>query len=87
MRTIRVLRRLALCHLHALANSSCAARLLLGLIVYDACTLRRISGPHSLMDAVQVANTSSEGAIWQQYVDEDGRPLGDPFLLLGEQQS
>ena len=36
------------------------------------------------MDAVQLANTSTEGAIWQQYVGDDGRPLGDPFLLLGE---
>ena len=52
-----------------------------GFDLCDACTLRHISGPHSLMDAVQLANTYCQGAIWHQYVGDDGRPLGDPFLV------
>ena len=32
-----------------------------GFDLCDACTLRHISGPHSLMDAVQLANTYCKG--------------------------
>jgi len=53
-----------------------------GFHVLDAMSLEPIAGPiHSVEVAIEVARLHG-GAIWQQTVDNRGRPLGDPFPLL-----
>jgi hypothetical protein len=46
-------------------------------IVVDAITDKQIAGPVQLRRAIQLARAHGAAAIWQQHVDERGRPLGD----------
>ena len=46
-------------------------------IVVDAITDKQIAGPVQLWRAIQLARAHGAAAIWQQLVDERGRPLGD----------
>jgi hypothetical protein len=56
-------------------------------IVLDACSERLVAGPLvSLDEALRTARqlaAKASGVIWQQPVDERGRPLG-PLLRLEE---
>jgi hypothetical protein len=36
----------------------------------------------SLMDALSLAKTFANAALWQQITDERGRPLGEPFRAV-----
>ncbi|HUE89509.1 MAG TPA: hypothetical protein VMO26_25820 [Vicinamibacterales bacterium] len=50
-----------------------------GFAVLDAVTHDLIQGGMStLLEAVDVARARGAGSIWQQSVDNRGRPLGDP---------
>jgi hypothetical protein len=44
--------------------------------VVDAVTERHIAGPVQLSRAVQLAKAHGARSIWQQNVDERGRPVG-----------
>jgi hypothetical protein len=53
-----------------------------GFHVLNAISLEPIAGPiPSIEGAIEVARRHG-GAIWQQTLDNRGRPLGDPFRLL-----
>jgi len=53
-----------------------------GFHVLNAISLEHIAGPISSIEgAIEVARRHG-GAIWQQSLDNRGRPLGDPFRLL-----
>ncbi len=48
----------------------------------DVLTLEHVAGPfESLAVAVEHARSRNVRAIWQQTIDDRGRPLGDPFRL------
>jgi hypothetical protein len=49
--------------------------------ILDAQTERHLSGPVSLGRALELAKSSGAAVIWQQNVDERGRPLGSPYRI------
>jgi hypothetical protein len=54
---------------------------LAGFHILNAISLEAIAGPLPLEAAIEAARVHG-GAIWQQTLDNRGRPLGDPFRLL-----
>lgn len=52
-----------------------------GFEVVDAVTLKRISDHLSAFDAALAVARRAGGRIWQQAVDNRGRPLSDPVPL------
>jgi len=53
-----------------------------GFVLVDAVTLQHVAGPlPSLPAAVEAAQRHGAPAIWQQAVDNRGRPLGELFRL------
>ena len=53
-----------------------------GFELVDAVSLRYLDGPlQTLAGGVAAARLRGARAIWQQHVDDRGRPLGDPFRL------
>jgi hypothetical protein len=54
-----------------------------GFQLVDAMTHQVLAGPITTLEAVvELARGLGARAIWQQSVDNRGRPLGDPFRLL-----
>ena len=54
-----------------------------GFQLVDAVSRRILAGPMTTLDAaVALAREMGSRAIWQQLVDNRGRPLGEPFRLL-----
>ena len=50
--------------------------------LHDVVTLERLAGPfEDFAAAVAAARAKKPRAIWQQTLDDRGRPLGDPFRL------
>lgn len=49
--------------------------------ILDAKTSRHLDGPVSLPRAIEVAKASGAAVIWQQNVDERGRPMGSPYRI------
>jgi hypothetical protein len=47
----------------------------------DATTREQIAIVPALQEAVQVASERG-GAVWRENVDDGGRPLGQPVLIL-----
>lgn len=53
-----------------------------GFYLVDAISLQEIAGPLSTMAAaIESACFHGAAAIWQQLLDNRGRPLGDPIRL------
>lgn len=52
-----------------------------GFEIVDAITDRHIAGPMQLSRAIQVAKAHGAIGLWQQSVDDRGRPLGAPSRL------
>jgi hypothetical protein len=54
-----------------------------GFELVEAGSLHRIQGQiPSIEAAVEIARAHGAGVIWQQSVDNRGRPLGDPVRLF-----
>lgn len=53
-----------------------------GFEIVDAITDRHIAGPMQLSRAIQVAKAHGASGLWQQSVDDRGRPLGPPTRLV-----
>ncbi len=50
--------------------------------LHEVVTLKRLAGPfEDFATAVAAARAKKPRAIWQQSVDDRGRPLGDPCRL------
>ena len=49
--------------------------------VVDAITEKHIAGPVQLSRAVQLAKAHGAESIWQQHLDDRGRPLGPPARI------
>ena len=47
----------------------------------DAGSHAHIAGPVQWSRAIQLAMAHGAKAVWQQDLDEHGRPLGPPFLI------
>jgi hypothetical protein len=47
----------------------------------DAGSHTHIAGPVQWSRAIQLARAHGANAVWQQDLDEHGRPLGAPFLI------
>ena len=53
-----------------------------GCELVDAVTHKHIDGPfEAALTAIVGARLRGAHAIWQQHLDDRGRPLGDPFRL------
>ena len=56
-----------------------------GYTLVDATTGEPISGVFTeLQDAVTAAVNSGAATIWQEHLDNRGRPLGPPTILKGD---
>ena len=54
-----------------------------GFVVVDALTREPISRfGLTLQEALAVAQTQASATLWQQLIDDRGRPLGEPFLAV-----
>ena len=54
-----------------------------GFQLVDAVSHRMLAGPITTLDAaVALAREMGGRAMWQQLIDNRGRPLGEPFRLL-----
>jgi hypothetical protein len=54
-----------------------------GFQLLDAMSHERLAGPNvSLQGALEAARQHGASAIWQEPVDNRGRPLGEPFRLF-----
>ena len=49
--------------------------------VVEAETCRHLTGPVSLSRAIALAKASGAAVIWQQNLDERGRPVGTPYRI------
>jgi hypothetical protein len=47
-----------------------------GFVVLDATTRQRLAGPVGLSDAITYAKERRSGRLWQEIVDDRGRPVG-----------
>jgi hypothetical protein len=50
-------------------------------IVVDVATERPLSGPVKLSVALQMAKSVGARAVWQENLDDRGRPLGPPIRI------
>ena len=72
---------------HLNGSTPCAGDLILRWLgagmfeVVEAATARPLSGPVSLSRAVELAKSSGATVVWQQNLDERGRPLGPPYRI------
>lgn len=53
-----------------------------GFVVIDAITREFLTSPVSVVEAWQFAQKRGADQIWQQQLDDRGRPLGQPIRML-----
>ena len=52
-----------------------------GFEIVDAITNQHIAGPMQLSRAIQAAKAYGAITLWQQHVDDRGRPIGEPARI------
>jgi hypothetical protein len=52
-----------------------------GFVVLDATNRKSLSAPLALREVIALARQHGAKTIWQQHLDERGRPIGEPFRV------